>query len=192
MLTRVRHRASLLGVLALSLCAACSSDPDVVATYRGGALPYDEKEKCEEGDYKGRFFTWPSDGGAGELSLSGTIEFSMVKSQRGGEFLELGPNTKLAGEDSKAGAEFTADVVVGRCVAGSYETRLENGLFLIGKTASGEPALTVPFEGTITGAYSRALRAFSGRWDTVTRCFVDPESTCSALSGGWVAALGSQ
>jgi hypothetical protein len=169
----------------LLLCGACSSEPDVVATARaGGALPFEGNEKCVEGAYKGSFFTWPGDGGT--LSLSGTIEFALVKSSRG-EFPEIGPNTKLEGKDLDARVYFTADVATQRCVAGSYKTEIVNGKFS-GLDENDDPTPGyVEFKGEISGAYSPELRTFSGVWETSP--LLNPGNS---IKGGWVATLGSQ
>lgn len=191
MLGNARPAASLLGASAAVLCAACSSDPEVVAVERDGTeyLP-PGSESCQPGDYKGRFFTRELEEGEVGLDLSGTIDFSIVKSEGGGDVFEFRPNTTLEGEDTGT-ARFTAEVVTGRCLAGAYETQLVNGLYSGLNPDGSLSGLNIPFEGTIKGRYSRAESTFSGLWDTVIPCLDGSGKKCPAASGAWVAILGT-
>jgi hypothetical protein len=173
-------RSALVGAgFALVLCVACSSDPEVVATsVKGGVMLPDIPtiSECQAGVYKGSFYADQES----PLPLSGPLEFSLVQSRQG-EFLELGPNTKLEGRDPDTRTEFTADVVTEACVAGAYETKLVNGKFsLLDPDGQPVPDFTYPFEGNIKGEYLASAAVFYGTWDTITTGLLQ-------FKGGWVA-----
>jgi hypothetical protein len=156
--------------LALLLCGACNSDPYVVAMARDDGLAGFKNvvSDCEEGFYQGAFSTTKTEGNL-PLELAGLISFSLVKSERGGEFLRLG-DTKLEGEDTNPArpSRFSAVIETGECKEGSYETTISNGEFVFLLQDGGPASEPAKFTGTISGEYILEKHTFFGEWSTIT------------------------
>jgi hypothetical protein len=168
--------------LALLLCGGCASDPDVVARARDDGLTGFENvvSDCEVGAYRGAFSTTKKTDGVG-LELSGEISFSLIKSERGGEFLRIG-DTELKGVNSDNTASFAAVIATGECKEGSYKTTITGGEFLFLLPDGGPAGPPVEFSGTISGEYILEKHTFFGEWTTTT--------TAGLTNGGrWAAFL---
>jgi hypothetical protein len=171
--------------LALLLCGACNSDPYVVASARDDGLTNIQNvvSDCEEGSYEGWFSTIEMAGNL-PLELSGALSFSLVKSERGGEFLRLG-DTKLEGTDPNPArpSRFSAVIETGECKEGSYTTDITHGEFVFllpdGGVPAGEPA---KFTGQISGEYVLKEHTFYGKWNTITPLGLP-------IGGRWAAFL---
>jgi hypothetical protein len=152
----------------LLLCGGCASDPDVVARARDDGLSgfTNVVSDCEVGAYRGAFSTTKKTDGA-RLELSGEIKFSLIKSDRGGEFLRIG-DTELSGINSNDTARFNAVIATGECKEGSYETTITSGEFSFLLADGGPAGPSVAFSGKINGEYILEKHTFFGEWETVT------------------------
>jgi hypothetical protein len=122
----------------------------------------------------------PGDGGA-SISFAGTFEFTLVESLSG-EFLVLQNTAQLSGSGAN-GTTFHADIEGGGgCTSGaSFETDLINGSYEIPGVAS------IPFEGSIVGAYNAKHHSFWGDWTT----HLHPPLSADPLTvgGSWSATF---
>ena len=167
--------------------AGCATDPDIVATApaNDSDVLHVPKEivTCEAGRYSGTMNARPGDGGA-PISFSGTFEFALVEG-RHGEFLVLEDKATLSGSGAD-GSTFHANIQGGGgCATGStFETELIDGSYEI------PGVTTIPFEGSIVGAYSEEFHSFWGDWKTYLHSPLSADPV--TVAGTWSATyLGS-
>ncbi len=158
-------------ILIACSAAACTTDPDVVATRAMSAQPTASTdaalissppavERCRPGRYEGITVAKEAADGGSQIPFSGQITFTLVESLSG-EFLVLQNNAKLTGM-AASGSMFKADIGGGNgCVDGEFGAYLSNGLYELNSS------VVLDFEGPIHGTYfGKDLDGFVGDWTT--------------------------